>query len=423
MVIEGPPASGPRYPNHIDGLRGVLMTGVLLIHIFYAATATTPEMPWYNWTALWFQPGLYTVGLFVVISGYCLMLPAARANGELPGGLGRYLKRRFRRIVPPYYAAATLCLVHVLVFPSLYAPYRIPVNTRPDVIWSHLLLIYNLRPEWVYQINASYWSLAPEWQLYVLFPIVLLPVWRRWGMPGLLAAGLLGTAGLMLAGSDVLRLHPWFLLLFTCGMAGAAIASSEDPVVIRLRNQIKWDHTALALFAVFGIEWVAVVCFQPMLLSYLPPTWQQYCLNETLLGLAILAVILHCNALPLTRAAEQRPRALRVLDHPWLTGLGRFSYSHYLIHFPIVITIAGFVRHLNLAEPAALALAYLVSVPVSLSAGYVFFLAIERRCTPGYLKRTQVSVAPQVTDVVRAERAHRMFLGANPADPGGIDNR
>ena len=115
-----------------DAYRGLLMTGFLLLHIFFVTVFTKGAMPWYNWTALWFQPGVYSVGLFVVMSGYCLMLPVVQADGHLSGGPRRFLKRRLKRIIPPYYAAATLSLAHVLYFPQQYEAYGIQVNAIQD---------------------------------------------------------------------------------------------------------------------------------------------------------------------------------------------------------------------------------------------------------------------------------------------------
>lgn len=383
-----------RVHDFMDGIRGLLMSVLVLLDIFYAAVATKGAMPWYNSTALWLQPGEYTAGLFVAISGFCLTLRVVQANGNLPGGAWRYIRRRFIRIVPAYYAAAGLSLAHVLLFPKQYERYGIQVDAlQAGVLWSHLLLFYNLKPEWTYQINASYWSLASAGQLYVLFPLVLLPLMKKAGVLGFLVTGLLGTAALMLAGGSVLRMHPWFLFLFMSGMAGSVIVNFGDASCLKLRNQFRWDLAAWFLFGAFGLEWAALACFRPVLLFNLVPTWQQSCLNETMLGLAILALILHWSKIQQTRPMEQWPPALHFFNRPWLTGLGRFSYSLYLIHFPIVIAIASFIRSLQLPALATIALAYLVSVPVSLTAAYLFFVAIERRFVPSYLKQAN-AVAP-----------------------------
>ena len=53
---------------------------------------------------------------FIVLSGYSLMIPAARNGGELVGGFRRYIFRRARRILPPYYAALICSIALILVY-------------------------------------------------------------------------------------------------------------------------------------------------------------------------------------------------------------------------------------------------------------------------------------------------------------------
>src|SRR5207248_6339313 len=68
--------------------------------------------------AFWF--GRYAVGVFIVISGYCLMLPVARSvNRQLPGGVWAYIRRRARRILPPYFAALGVSLLLIVLIPGM----------------------------------------------------------------------------------------------------------------------------------------------------------------------------------------------------------------------------------------------------------------------------------------------------------------
>src|SRR5208283_4905468 len=70
----------------LDGLRGLACLGVLLHHLKVA------------------EIGHYAVMIFFVISGYCI---TASAQSCLRKGIGfgAYMRRRIRRIYPPYFIA------------------------------------------------------------------------------------------------------------------------------------------------------------------------------------------------------------------------------------------------------------------------------------------------------------------------------
>src|SRR6266566_1837356 len=199
----GPSRSAPRL-EYLDGLRGAAALYVVLFHA--AAGFTAKDLPaWARVLRHATTFGHSAVAVFIVLSGYCLMLPAARAGGQLPRGFGDYIARRARRILPPYSAALFGSLLLLGVVPEL----SIPSGTIWDEsfpafgmgpIATHLLVIHNLFPAWVYKINGPLWSVATEWQIYFFFPLLLLPVWRRAGIVATLAVAFgVGCAPMWLA--------------------------------------------------------------------------------------------------------------------------------------------------------------------------------------------------------------------------------
>ena len=56
----------------------------------------------------WLLYGHLAVDVFIVLSGFCLMLPVARSGGALADGARGFFVRRARRILPPYFAAFTI---------------------------------------------------------------------------------------------------------------------------------------------------------------------------------------------------------------------------------------------------------------------------------------------------------------------------
>ncbi len=208
--------------GYIDGLRGLAALYVTGCHAYltYADSHTTDLLPGCHWLAY----GRSAVAVFIVVSGYCLMLPVLRA-GELGRG---FLWRRARRILPPYYAALLLSLTLLVALPGLNDPVQNQWSVgalAPATIGSHLLLIHNYWPNQQHAIDYPMWSLASEWQIYLLFPWLVM-VWRRrtMGDAVMLALRITFVLQVLLMCCPGLG-DPWppqFVVLFALGMAAAA---------------------------------------------------------------------------------------------------------------------------------------------------------------------------------------------------------
>jgi peptidoglycan/LPS O-acetylase OafA/YrhL len=240
------------------------------------------------------------------------------------------------------------------------------LETGPIV--SHLLIVHNWSKAWGYRINGPLWSVASEWQIYFFFPLLLLPLWRRWGMVRtLLAAALLGFAPLLLVPAAASVAIPWYLLLFTFGMTAAAIGFSADPLATHVRAALPFGALSAALWgfcAVFSLG------FGKLWFGMKP-------LADVLVGLASASLLLYLTGRP-GPITTTRALLLGVLESRPLVGLGHFSYSLYLTHLPVV-ALCYFALLPRGLSPSALALTLLVSSFVaSLAVAYVFYLAVER---------------------------------------------
>jgi len=141
--------------------------------------------------------GHQSVDVFIVLSGFCLMLPVAK-SGELKlrNGFVSYLTKRAWRILPPYYAVLLICLVMTALLPALRQPgpswrHALPAF-EPGMIISHLLLIHNWSLDWFQKINPSLWSIAVEWQIYFVFPLLLWIFKRAGWLTGVFAGFAIG---------------------------------------------------------------------------------------------------------------------------------------------------------------------------------------------------------------------------------------
>ncbi len=242
----------------LDGMRGLAALYVLLFHLY-----TPDDLPAAVRHGLsWLRFGHYAVGIFIVLSGYSLMLPVVRSeDGHIPGGTVNFFKRRARRILPPYYAAMA-CSLAVLFLARLgmnalhttSGDQTLASQVEPGDLVTHLLLIHNWFPRYVGQINGTHWSVAAEWQIYFLFPLLLLPLWQRFGSLTVVGAALaIGVVPFLLLppAHDFHWTCPQYIGLFAMGMMGATINFSRRTRDNNLLVSLPWGALSAALFCLF----------------------------------------------------------------------------------------------------------------------------------------------------------------------------
>lgn len=218
----------------LDGARG-LAAGYVVLHHVMLNVPRTPDMPlWERALRASTSFGHYAVDLFIVLSGYCLMLPVLRTARGFDAT--RFLLRRGARILPPYYAAMFFSWALIVLFigqPSgTHWDVSIPVKAR-DVFY-HLLLVHDLSESSAPKINHAHWSVAVEWKLYFLFPLLLI-AWKRWGAVVTVLAATFSSylLWLVLRKYSLLNPTPWgssvyYLGLFAFGMLAADLAEHQS---------------------------------------------------------------------------------------------------------------------------------------------------------------------------------------------------
>src|SRR4051812_49429650 len=175
----GPLPIAPRGEGRLvflDGIRALGSLYVVLHHCcqIYQDPSATPRYGYYAFIP-WLLRGR-SVAVFMVLSGFCLMLPVAKSSGgALRDGFWGYLRRRARRILPPYYVSVALTLALIALVPGMnrasgeFWGRALPVFTKGNLL-SHALLLHSLSPTWNYRINPPLWTLGSEWALYFIFP-------------------------------------------------------------------------------------------------------------------------------------------------------------------------------------------------------------------------------------------------------------
>lgn len=363
--------------DYLDGLRAAASVYVVVFHAALGFSEAKPAaLPFLAQNlARAFSFGHDAVAVFIVLSGYCLMLPVARAEGRMERGVASYFARRAWRILPPYFFTLLGCLILLALVPAL--------GTQTKTIWddtspafelgavvSHLLLVHNWFPTWAHRIDGPLWSVATEWQIYFFFPFLMLPIWRRWGAAAtLLAAFGLGGALLWVAPAAGRTACSWYLGLFALGMCAAGVSFVSRPFERTLRERFPWGLATLVSLLAVGVGVTVLIkhWFRVM-------PW-----SDSLVGLATACALVYLTRHALRPATEKRPLVLRLLESTPLSVLGRFSYSLYLTHLPVVAVCYFALRRMDLAAGTEMLALVSLGLPASLLFSYAFYWLFERR--------------------------------------------
>ncbi|MEA5602808.1 acyltransferase [Nostoc sp. UHCC 0252] len=387
-VTEKPTENRLHLP-YLDGLRGLASLYVVLVHVEPAIGEQLP-IHWSIFVRA-MKYGAFSVISFIVLSGYVLMLPVARSeNGHLPGHFSNYIKRRSRRILPPYYVNLLICLLLAAIVFILEKFTSFQWNESAGIgsfspnfslidVLSHLLLVHNLSDKTYLTINSPMWTIATEWQMYFLFPLLLLPIWRRFGLLVLvIIAFVIGLTPIYLLNGFLQQANPWLLGIFCLGMAAADIGFSQKPRLVAFRNSLPWGRLAIVFTCVaFITEWRQLGLH----------IW----INQSFAGLAFA-----CLFVSLTKSiieGKQPSLILQILQHPWAIALGTFSYSLYLMHGPVLVFVRYFLFYLPISPDMFAAASYLVGTIMSLIISYWFYLFFERPFMSSFLKKRKVKDA------------------------------
>ncbi len=352
----------------LDSLRALAALYVVMSHVI---GMVNPDISHYRGLILLmagpFRYGQAAVGLFIVLSGFSLMIPVTRSGGVLRGGAWKFFCRRAKRIVPPYYAAMGLSLlfIHFLIGHKTGTQwdFAIPV-TRADV-WTHLLLVQDVFSH--FKINNAFWSISVEWRIYFAFPILIL-LFTRWGgekiVVGMLVSVLLVILGFQHSLTSLIcATRPAFFALFTMGMLACEIGLGQQKKLCEFRDRVSW-------FAVWVPVWLLYVALNFVWRGRisLPHSFILDTVNGVLSAVLLVA---------LSKPGLSRVR--NFLSWRPLVFVGTFAYSIYLIHLPIAQVIWEYgARPLHKGFLPTYFLMVMIGLPLILGASYLFFLAFER---------------------------------------------
>lgn len=355
--------SSPQHLKFLDGMRAAAALVVVFHHAWLQSWPYTiyPDLRPSGMEATltgWLAYGKLAVTAFIVVSGFCLMLPVVRYSA--PVEPVRFFRRRCQRILPPYFAALAMALIlDMFLRPHTGTAYDDSFPITLAGILSHCLLIQNFSGN-PYQISGPLWSIAVEFQIYLFFPLFI-ALYRRWGIVAMLSAtSILGyTASMALgkAGFDNTFAH--FMVIFGLGMAAAHFA-------FRTREG-SGNRVATICGLTLPLAGVAGILYHHRFGS-------DKVVTDTLMGLAVACTLLLATVSPtgiLCRTLSFRP----------LVWIGSFSYSLYLVHFPLQQVLwQTVIVPLGLPRSVAFIIVATCGTCLILAASRGFFLLVEKPC-------------------------------------------
>jgi peptidoglycan/LPS O-acetylase OafA/YrhL len=357
------PSQARAHLPYLDGLRALAALYVVLHHIWLQVWPPEYDRvppPHAARATEWLFFGHYAVTFFLVISGFCLMLPVTR-RGELRGGWKEFYRRRAVRILPPYYLAMafSLLLITAAIGYKTGTHWDISVPVTAKGFGIHLLLLQNLIPS--SEINHVFWSTAVEFQIYLWFPLLVLS-WRRLGSAATaIIASVIGAALYKAAAHFNVPVEcPHYIGVFAIGMFAASVCSESGAPWTRLRS-LPWGIGAAAgslavilLCAHFG---TARPHTEPM---------------DFVVAVVAAAFLIHGYLAP--ESLWNRALALRPL-----TTMGLFSYSIYLVHAPLIQVVWQYLIHpRGLSETATFLALIAIGIPAIVAISYLFYAVCER---------------------------------------------
>lgn len=302
----------------LDGLRGVAILLVLFLHFGqFGHGLPAPTVLVDNVFIRLARTGWMGVDLFFVLSGFLITGILYDTKGS-PRYFRQFYARRVLRIFPLYYAALALFLI---ILPALRPENWVLQDLRTDAVW-YWTYLYNMkvaaagfRPS---SALGHFWSLAVEEQFYLFWPVAVLWLGRK---------------------------H----LLVTCIVA--VVAALACRLVLSFSGYVVlpdvWTPARMDALAVGGF--IAIIARQPDGLAamrrWAPPAAVAAAIllaillryDVALLTLAhTLVALLFGAILVLALTVSSASMFGAIAASPILRFFGRYSYSLYVFHHPLL---------------------------------------------------------------------------------------
>ncbi|HET6402331.1 MAG TPA: acyltransferase [Candidatus Kapabacteria bacterium] len=367
--------------DSIDALRGIAALMVAGYHIWgHYGVYPFPSLgvvPWtksagvFSYLVSPFRWGYLGVGLFLVLSGFCIHLPFARKRDEAGSYQFEWRKFYLRRLwrLYPAYAASVIGTFVLLFFAAHWTHFIGAVPSIGDLL-THLTLTHGYFDRYFYGIVDVYWSLALEFQLYLAYPIFLY-LFRRVGLSRsivfltifsllwrlvsmnvfhsqLISVAWTGPYAMM--GCIFARMPEW---LFGAWLAEWFVRSRAASPALRDKN---WKRLPLASAGV-------VVLFTAILSTLAQSLWV---FTDSLFGVGFAFVIASAIVPGRKAFAINPPKSEENRFYRLLIWMGTISYSLYLFHKQFSWFANPWIREISspTLQFALRIVVFLISIPI-----------------------------------------------------------
>ncbi len=285
-----------------------------------------------------FWAGTEAVFLFFVLSGFVLALPFLRPNR--PRWLSYYPKRLIRLYLPVWASLALALLLAGLWPRESVAGFTFWVNDHaaPQTLWQDAYLLDGAK--W---LNSPLWSLRWEVMFSLLLPayVLLAAEFKRYWIFGVVGSLLIIRMGLQTG-----DLFMQYLPMFGIGVCLAAGKDTLKALATKIPT-VLWSILVLIGIAIFPASW------------YMP-------------GFIYAPIIELLGCIILIFACLYFRPVVAVGSSPIFHWLGTRSFSLYLVHEPIILSIVNGTHLTNPLQVAAIA------IPTSGIAAELFYRFVEK---------------------------------------------
>lgn len=339
------------FPN-LDGLRTLACLAVFGFHGFL--TIVPQHSGSMRWFAL-FGSGHMGVNFFFVLSGFLityLLLEENQQNQRID--LLGFYRRRVVRIWPLFY----VCIIYgFLVLPFFMRLLHLPFHETASP-WLHVFFLGNLDSVWKnVQPTASslavLWSVAIEEQFYLVWPVLLLLLFRRWQLGAFLVVISISVFFRYTHGHNDFLLYRHSLAVMSDMALGGAAAWASFYFPAFRQHIAGWSRWTIAGLYLAGLAlWIME--------KRLPDTAVVAATQRLMRSAIFVLIILEQN--------YATNSWFKIKNARWLTYWGTYTYGLYCLH-PIVLEGLMYGSDYLRLAPSALNTVLRVFISLPLSAG------------------------------------------------------